>query len=97
MAMTLGKNLTNSLKKTKLTEMNCYFKLEAGSQGDFALGTLGGGNHFIEIGKDKDENFVMVVHTGSRRIGADVCEYYQNPIKTLSIVKANCLRTIFIT
>ena len=66
------------IKKTKLTEMNCYFKLEAGSQGDFALGTLGGGNHFIEIGKDKDENFVMVVHTGSRRIGADVCEYYQN-------------------
>ena len=66
------------IKKLRLTEMNCYFNLEAGSQGNFALGTLGGGNHFIELGKDKDENFVMVVHTGSRRIGADVCEYYQN-------------------
>ena len=66
------------IKKLRLTEMRCYFDLEAGSQGNFSLGTLGGGNHFIEVGKDKEENLVLVVHTGSRRIGADVCEYYQN-------------------
>ena len=61
-----------------LTELKCYFNLEAGSEGNFALGTLGGGNHFIEINQTKDGDLIMVIHSGSRRIGADVCEYYQN-------------------
>lgn len=42
-----------------------------------ALGTLGGGNHFIEIDKDKNKNRWLLIHTGSRGFGLHVSEYYQ--------------------
>lgn len=42
-----------------------------------SIGTLGGGNHFIEVDKDEDENLYLVVHTGSRHIGLEVAEHYQ--------------------
>lgn len=42
-----------------------------------SLGTLGGGNHFIEVDKDEDDNLWLVVHSGSRHLGIEVCEYYQ--------------------
>lgn len=46
--------------------------------GSYALGTLGGGNHFIEIGAGQD-NFVSVtIHSGSRGLGAKIAEYYMN-------------------
>ena len=66
------------MKSFDLTKLRCYFKLEAGSEGNFYLGTLGGGNHFIEVNRTSDDELILVVHSGSRRIGADVCEYYQN-------------------
>lgn len=43
-----------------------------------AMGTLGGGNHFIELNKDSKDNLYLVVHTGSRTLGKYVCKYYQN-------------------
>ena len=43
-----------------------------------SLGTLGGGNHFIEIDKDCNGNLWLVVHTGSRHLGIEVCTYYQD-------------------
>lgn len=43
-----------------------------------SIGTLGGGNHFIEIDKDKDNNLWLVIHTGSRHLGIEICDYYQN-------------------
>lgn len=66
------------MKNFDLTRLKCFFELEAGSEGNFDLGTLGGGNHFIEINQTEDTGLLMVIHSGSRRIGADVCEYYQN-------------------
>ncbi|MEO2600942.1 RtcB family protein [Clostridium butyricum] len=42
-----------------------------------SLGTLGGGNHFIEVNKDKEENLYLVIHSGSRYLGKQVAEYYQ--------------------
>lgn len=42
-----------------------------------AIGTLGGGNHFIEIGKDDDGFYYLFVHSGSRYLGAMVAKYYQ--------------------
>ncbi len=41
-----------------------------------SLGTLGGGNHFIEVDKDEDSLY-LVIHTGSRNLGLCVAEYYQ--------------------
>lgn len=42
-----------------------------------SIGTLGGGNHFIEVNKDEDENIYLVVHSGSRHLGKQVADYYQ--------------------
>lgn len=42
-----------------------------------SIGTLGGGNHFIEVDTDEAENKYLVVHSGSRHLGLEVAEYYQ--------------------
>ncbi|HZK29083.1 MAG TPA: RtcB family protein [Clostridia bacterium] len=44
---------------------------------DLSLGTLGGGNHFIEINRDEADRLYMVVHSGSRNLGLQVALYYQ--------------------
>lgn len=43
-----------------------------------SLGTLGGGNHFIEVDRDANGHLWLVVHTGSRHLGLEVCKYYQD-------------------
>ena len=42
-----------------------------------SLGTLGGGNHFLELSKDDVGNYWLIVHTGSRHLGLEVAKYYQ--------------------
>jgi len=42
-----------------------------------SIGTLGGGNHFIEVNKDKNGDLYLVVHSGSRHLGKQAAEYYQ--------------------
>ena len=42
-----------------------------------SIGTLGGGNHFIELDQDDEGNVYLVIHTGSRNLGTRVCFYYQ--------------------
>lgn len=43
-----------------------------------AIGTLGGGNHFIEIGEDTQEVYWLTIHTGSRNFGLKIAQHYQN-------------------
>jgi len=43
-----------------------------------SMGTLGGGNHFIEVGTDGEGNYWITIHTGSRNFGKCVCDYWQN-------------------
>lgn len=43
-----------------------------------SIGTLGGGNHFIEVDIDEEENYYIVIHSGSRHLGIEVCNYWQN-------------------
>lgn len=43
-----------------------------------SLGTLGGGNHFIEADKDEEGKLYIVIHSGSRHLGVEVASYYQN-------------------
>lgn len=52
-----------------------------------SIGTLGGGNHFIEIDKDDQGRFYLVIHSGSRHLGVEVATYYQN--KGYDILKQN--------
>ena len=42
-----------------------------------SIGTLGGGNHFIEVDRGEDGSLYLVIHSGSRHIGSEVAEYYQ--------------------
>ena len=42
----------------------------------YSLGTLGGGNHFIELDKDDDGEIYIIIHSGSRHLGKEVAEYY---------------------
>ena len=61
-------------------ELACYGKSGCKVNDDvfrLSLGTLGGGNHFWELDKDEEGSIWLVVHTGSRRSGKDVAEYYQ--------------------
>lgn len=46
------------------------------NKADRSLGTLGGGNHFIELDKGNDGSLYLVAHTGSRHLGEEVAEYY---------------------
>lgn len=59
-----------------LTELCCYKEIDA-VRAEKSLGTLGGGNHFIEVDKDGEGNLYIVVHSGSRHLGLEVAGYYQ--------------------
>jgi RNA-splicing ligase RtcB len=48
------------------------------SRAALSVGTLGGGNHFIELGRDGEGRLYLVVHSGSRNLGKQVCDHYQN-------------------
>ncbi|MCF0242322.1 MAG: RtcB family protein, partial [Treponema sp.] len=48
------------------------------SRAKLSLGTLGGGNHFIEADRDEEGNLYIVVHSGSRHAGLEIAEYYQD-------------------
>lgn len=43
-----------------------------------SIGSLGGGNHFIEVDRAEDGRLFLVVHSGSRHLGTEVAEHYQN-------------------
>ncbi len=51
---------------------------------DYQIGTLGGGNHFIEIQKGNDNFIWFMIHSGSRNYGKKVCDYYNNIAKKLN-------------
>lgn len=61
-----------------LQDLYCYNELK-NKDGwlDKSMGTLGGGNHFIEVDEDSDGNLIFVVHSGSRNLGKQVCDIYQ--------------------
>jgi len=59
-----------------IQNLMCYKYIKT-SNVDRMIGTLGGGNHFIELDKDKNGNIYLVIHSGSRNLGKQVCDYYQ--------------------
>lgn len=61
----------------KLENLNCYKYLKEIDRLRRSVGTLGGGNHFIEIDTDEEQNKYLVIHSGSRNLGKQVAEYYQ--------------------
>lgn len=57
--------------------LNCRKNIQLG-KAKLSLGTLGGGNHFIEAGKGSDGGIYVVIHSGSRHLGKEVTDYYLN-------------------
>lgn len=66
------------IERFDLTDLRCYRSLRDAKRLERSLGTLGGGNHFIEIEKASDGTFYLVIHSGSRNLGKQVAELYQN-------------------
>lgn len=64
-------------KFLELQDLKCYRELKDTKRLERSIGTLGGGNHFIEIDIDEDNNKYLVIHTGSRNLGKQVAEIYQ--------------------
>lgn len=64
-------------KRFDLTELRCYRSLRDTKRLERSLGTLGGGNHFIEVDLAQDGTNYLVIHTGSRNLGKQVAEIYQ--------------------
>ena len=62
----------------KINKLHCLRELKEIKKFNRAIGTLGGGNHFIEIDVDDENNKYLVIHTGSRNLGKQVADYYQN-------------------
>ncbi len=61
-----------------LKQLRCYDALKNVPRLNNSLGTLGGGNHFIEIDHSENGNYYLVIHSGSRNLGVQVANYYQN-------------------
>lgn len=64
--------------KSIIRQIRCYRELKEVKRLDKSIGTLGGGNHFIELDKDEQGIHYLVVHTGSRNLDKQVAEIYQN-------------------
>lgn len=62
---------------TRLKELRCFEHIDY-NNAMLSLGSLGGGNHFIEVNRDSNDNIYLVIHSGSRHLGIEVCKYYQS-------------------
>jgi RNA-splicing ligase RtcB len=73
----IRKNCHRLNDEIDLSSLRCVgeVKLERARR---SIGTLGGGNHFIEVDQDEDGALYVVVHSGSRHIGNEVAKYYQD-------------------
>ena len=67
-----------------LEQLRCYRDLNDTKRFERSLGTLGGGNHFIEIDESADGEKYLVIHSGSRNLGKQVAELYQKLAVELS-------------
>ena len=63
-------------KQITLSKLKCAAKTNL-ERAECSIGTLGGGNHFIEIASSASGTLYLVVHSGSRHIGTEVASYYQ--------------------
>ena len=75
-----------------LEGLRCYRQLRDTKRLERSLGTLGGGNHFIEIEVSKDGTYYLIIHSGSRNLGKQVAEIYQQLAVDLHMGKEDYFR-----
>ena len=73
----IRKDIHINADKTDLESLRCLSHIRK-EKALLSLGTLGGGNHFIELDISKDGDTYLMIHTGSRHLGKEVAEYYMN-------------------
>lgn len=86
-----------SMKAFNFDKLRC--KKHVGiERASLSIGSLGGGNHFIEVGKSTEGKLYLIIHSGSRKLGGDVCKYYQDKAfqnaNEMSKVKAEMVRSL---
>lgn len=85
-----GRNVWDEKQENfDISKLHCYDGLKNKSWIENSIGTLGGGNHFIEVDKASDGTFYLVIHTGSRNLGKQVAELYQELAVELNVGKAS--------
>lgn len=67
----------NTVKFDDLSKLKMFKSLKHVERLHASIASLGGGNHFIELDKDEAGGLYLVIHTGSRNLGQQVCKYYQ--------------------
>ena len=72
----INKKMHKFNEQVNLEELKCKDFVNI-KNAKLSLGSLGGGNHFIEVDVDEDGNKYIVIHSGSRHLGKEVAEYYQ--------------------
>ena len=75
-----------------LTALKCYRYLKDSKRLERSLGTLGGGNHFIEADVDDEGNRYLVIHSGSRNLGTQVANHYRDLAADLNAGKEELFR-----
>ncbi len=74
--MNIRKTPHEYINNINLNDLRCINQINQ-HRAAHSIGTLGGGNHFIEVDRDDDGNIYLVIHSGSRYLGKQVAEYYQ--------------------
>ncbi len=83
-----GRNVWQGrLERFDLTTLKCYRELRDAKRLERSIGTLGAGNHFIEIDADDEGNKYLVIHSGSRNLGTQVAQIYQSLAIDLNLGK----------
>lgn len=77
-------------KDFDITRLHCYNQINNKKHILKSIGTLGGGNHFIEIDVDEDNNKYLIIHSGSRNLGKQIAEIYQN--KAIEYCNVNVIK-----
>lgn len=67
---------SSEIRKIGLQKLKCINNINM-DRAEKSLGTLGNGNHYLEIDVDEEKNLYLVIHSGSRYLGKQVAEYYQ--------------------
>lgn len=78
----------NDLNFNDLTDMMMF--IYESKNGDFQLGTLGGGNHFIEIGYDSNDKVWIIIHSGSRGVGHGCATHYMKEASPTGKASEGC-------
>ena len=71
----IRKNMHRYSQEFDFSRLRCFRSINE-EKASLSLGTLGSGNHFVELDKDAEDNLYVAIHTGSRHLGKEVTEYY---------------------